>query len=73
MLLRLIEIVKKYDGTIVTELPVIIDDDGQFAYSGKDSAIRQLIRDVYGTSYIEEKSVFFKYSWLYRKAEYAGA
>ena len=56
MLLRLIEIVKKYDGTIVTELPVIIDDDGQFAYSGKDSAIRQLIRDVYGTSYIEEKS-----------------
>lgn len=56
MLLRLIEIVKKYDGTIVTELPVIIDDDGQFVYSGKDSAIRQLIRDVYGTSYIEEKS-----------------
>ena len=56
MLLRLMEIVKKYDGTIVTELPVIIDDDGQFAYSGKDSAIRQLIRDVYGTSYIEEKS-----------------
>ena len=49
-------LVKKYDGTIVTELPVIIDDDGQFAYSGKDSAIRQLIRDVYGTSYIEEKS-----------------
>lgn len=39
----------------MTELPVIIDDDGQFAYSGKDSAIRQLIRDVYGTSYIEEK------------------
>ena len=56
MLLRLIEIVKKYDGTIVTELPVINDDDGQFVYSGKDSAIRQLIRDVYGTSYIEEKS-----------------
>ena len=57
MLLRLIGIVKKYDGTIVTELPVIIDDDGQFVYSGKDSAIRQLIRDVYGTSYIEERKV----------------
>lgn len=56
MLLRLIDIVKKYGGTIVTELPVIIDDNGNFAYSGKDSEIRQLIRDVYGTSYIEEKS-----------------
>ena len=55
MLLRLINIVRKYDGTIVTELPVIIDESGKFAYSGKDSAIRQLIRDVYGTSYIEEK------------------
>lgn len=56
MLLRLIDIVRKYDGTIVTELPIIIDESGKFAYSGKDSAIRQLIRDVYGTSYIEEKS-----------------
>lgn len=56
MLLRLIDIVKKHGGTIETELPVIIDENGQFAYSGKDSAIRQLIRDVYGTSYIEEKS-----------------
>lgn len=55
MLLRLIDIVRKYDGTIVTELPIIIDENGMFAYSGKDSAIRQLIRDVYGTSYIEEK------------------
>lgn len=56
MLLRLIDIAESHGGAIETELPVIIDESGNFAYSGKESAVRQLIRDVYGTTYIEEKS-----------------
>lgn len=56
MLLRLVKLLEKYEASVVTELPIIIDENGEFAYSGTDSSIRQLIRDTYGTSYIEKQA-----------------
>ena len=55
MLLRLIRLLEQFDRKVVTELPVILNEYGKFEYSGTNSAIRQLIRDTYGTTYIENK------------------
>lgn len=52
MLLRLINILDKYNVEIKKTLPVIVNDEDEFAYSGSETKIRQFIRDVYGTEYI---------------------
>ena len=54
MLLRLFELLDRYGVPTVRSLPVILDEDGNFSYSGTESKIRLLIRDVYGTKKIQE-------------------
>ena len=54
MIISLIELLEKYDADIVQVLPVTLDEHGNFAYSGSESRVRSLIRDVYGTKRIAE-------------------
>ncbi len=53
MLLRLTGILEKYGASIVSPIPVTIDENGLYQYTGSDSKRRQFIRDVYGKEKIE--------------------
>ena len=54
MIISLIELLEKYDSDIVKVLPVDLDEHGNYVYSGTESRVRSLIRDVYGTKRIAE-------------------
>ncbi len=54
MLLRLIHLLKRFDVSIQSECPVIINEHGEYEFSGDEKAIRQFIRDIYGADKIEE-------------------
>ena len=54
MILRLVRLLKKYDTSVKSALPVVVDESGNYAYSGSDARIKLLIRDVYGTKRIAE-------------------
>ncbi|MBQ6680153.1 MAG: hypothetical protein IJM76_09075 [Lachnospiraceae bacterium] len=54
MILSLVGLLEKYNADIVHVIPVVMDEDGHYAYSGSDARIRTLIRDVYGQKAIAE-------------------
>ncbi len=54
MLLRLIRLLEKYDVKLASTIPVTVNEADEFVYSGSESKIRLLIRDVYGTKRIQE-------------------
>ncbi|MBO7363891.1 MAG: hypothetical protein J6Z23_05800 [Lachnospiraceae bacterium] len=54
MLLELIRLLESCGEDIRTTLPVIVNDRGEYEYSGSAAKIRLLIRDVYGTERIEK-------------------
>ena len=53
MLLRLIHILERFDAPIRTSIPVTIDTNGEFVFSGSESRVRTFIRDVYSKKKIE--------------------
>ena len=54
MLLRLIRLLEKYDVPIVETIPVRVNDADEYEFSGSESRIKLLIRDVYGQKKIQE-------------------
>lgn len=54
MLLDLIAILDKYEETIQTEIPVIIDSNGEFQFTVSDSARLRFLRDMYGLKSVDE-------------------
>ncbi|MBR4769197.1 MAG: hypothetical protein IK088_09515, partial [Lachnospiraceae bacterium] len=54
MILRLLRILERHEVKLSKTLPVSVDETGSFIFSGSESRIRQLIRDVYGTKKIQE-------------------
>ena len=56
MLLRLIELLEKYNVDVEHTIPVRITDEGLFEYDGSESRVRRFIRDVYSLDTIEEQA-----------------
>lgn len=56
MLLRLIHLLERFGVAIEAECPIVINEHGEYEYSGEEKKIRQFIRDIYGSDYIEEKA-----------------
>ncbi|MCJ7836439.1 penicillin-binding protein [Cuneatibacter sp. NSJ-177] len=54
MLLDLIGILDKYGETILTEVPIVIDSNGEFQFTASDSARLRFLRDMYGKKSVEE-------------------
>lgn len=52
MIYRLVQILNKYNAEIISNIPVIVNTDGMYEFSGREAKIRQLIRDVYSTETI---------------------
>lgn len=53
MILRLIRLLNRFGVEVDSTCPVIINEHGEYEYSGTDSEIRQFIKDVYGEETIE--------------------
>ena len=56
MLLRLIELLEKYNVDVEHTIPVRVDENGTFGYDGTETRIRRFIRDVYSLETIEEEA-----------------
>jgi len=54
MLLRLASVLSEFGISPERTVPVEIGPEGDYVFSGGDAKVRRLIRDVYGTSVIEE-------------------
>ena len=54
MLLRLVHLLDGFDVKYVDALPVTVDSNGEFAWSGSDRKRRTFIRDVYSRTRIEQ-------------------
>ncbi|MGN0298598.1 MAG: peptidoglycan D,D-transpeptidase FtsI family protein [Lachnospiraceae bacterium] len=48
MILRLVELLEEYGQEIKTFIPVIINEDGEYEFSGSTASVRLFIRDMYG-------------------------
>lgn len=56
MLYRLVKILDKYDQSVNNTIPVIVNDKGEYEFSGTDSKIRSFIKDVYPAKTIEARA-----------------
>ena len=56
MLLRLIELLEKYNVDVEHTIPVRVNENGAFEYDGTETRIRRFIRDVYSLETIEEQA-----------------
>lgn len=53
MLYRLIKMIEKNGDNVITDFRIIIDEDGQFAYTVDGTTRLRFLADVYGQAYIE--------------------
>lgn len=56
MILRLVCLLEDYNQDIKSFIPVIINEDGEYEFSGSQASIRLFIRDMYGKEAIEKKA-----------------
>ena len=56
MLLRLIELLEKYDVDVEHTIPVRIGERGLYEYDGSETRVRRFIRDVYSEETIEKQA-----------------
>lgn len=54
MVYQLVQLLDKYNQDIKTFIPVVINEDGEYEFSGSQASIRLFIRDMYGTEKIEK-------------------
>ncbi len=54
MILRLIRLLNRYSVQVDATCPVVINEHGEYEFSGSENEIRQFIRDVYGTDLINQ-------------------
>ena len=54
MILELLKIIDRHSESIVTPLPLYIDEKGTMTYSAGESEVRRLLRDVYGKHSVQE-------------------
>ncbi len=54
MIYRLVQLLNRYDAQIITEIPVILNENDVYEFSGREAKIRQFIQDVYSVSEIEK-------------------
>lgn len=51
---KLIQMIEKNGDSVITDFKIIIDEDGEFAYSVEDTALLRFLADVYGYKTIGE-------------------
>ena len=56
MILELVQLLDKYEQSIITSIPMVVSSNNEYEFSGTESDKRRFIRDVYGTEYIEKKA-----------------
>ncbi len=54
MLYRLIKMIEKNGDNIITDFRIVIDEDGQFAFSVEDNARLRFLADVYGRAAVSD-------------------
>ena len=54
MILNLVNLLNKYEQSIITSIPMVISSNNEYEFSGTESDKKRFIRDVYGKEYIEK-------------------